>query len=636
MKPIGFWSKISLDTGMYVSIGSPKYDRSFRVPLVPIRIVDVEEFEVARAILAGETQLLSQGIQSKHIFELCIAFGHQSTAAALLTQVPGCKVEAWHLGPFASEARSPLVRFFGCQCGSTWDTCSFCCWGWDIESGVWMQDWDAELGDAIACAREAAQRPVARVLLGLLGVLRSGEGFRNLEVSDEATARLLDLAILMGDKDLAERCARHRAKRPLRRWCSQDFFPFCGNALVSVSAPDVLAAALLAGVALQELNRAIPGCQCVMPLREAIALCGDMQLWETLAPLLPEGQKPWIPYTCDYTALFFCNCDPDLHWNWELCMSRLQTATLANMALGEFAVDAEYGNESSCYTCGVHGMTVDIYDPFRLMDIAVLNGQSACAELLASVGASSSKWTCQACLPDQRCHDCGEVALSVAMVPLEERRAAAGAALRVALARAWRLAAPMGLGIYQALRACSCGKMAPKPLVKIILSFAAERPHIACVLEGLEEELEQSAGALQEQAPHEVASETSHVEAVRDGETEVQGMEDAKSTDDLLTALRNSRDEMMPLSPDGVICFKLTRKANAPHVNELLFDAEGPLADLHRRVLNAGCEVAPEWSPVKALFVPLTQAQLLELTEDGTRSFASWFLLRHDVLTASL
>ena len=155
------------------------------------------------------------------------------------------------------------------------------------------------------------------------------------------------------------------------------------------------------------------------------------------------------------------------------------------------------------------------------------------------------------------------------------------------------------------------------------------------MLEGLEEELLQSARNVQEQSASPVQeqeeeravdvgqaqpsepAEAQVAQAAPDVETEGQDAEHMKPTDDLLTAVRNSRDETVPLSSDGVLCFRLTRKANAPHVNELLFNIEGPLAELHRRVLEAGCEVAPEWSPVKALFVPLTQAQLLELTADG-------------------
>ena len=177
--------------------------------------------------------------------------------------------------------------------------------------------------------------------------------------------------------------------------------------------------------------------------------------------------------------------------------------------------------------------------------------------------------------------------------------------------------------------------------MNIVLSFAAERTQIACVLDGLEEELLQAASLVQEhkhEKPAEAAQapETAEARAALEVQTEREDAEHAKSTDDLLTAVRNSRDESVPLSSDGVICFRLTRKANAPHVNELLFDATGPLAELHRRVLDAGCEVVPEWSPVKALFVPLTQAQLLELIDDGcfTCTFTSRNYLPCHVLGA--
>ena len=322
-----------------------------------------------------------------------------------------------------------------------------------------------------------------------------------------------------------------------------------------------------------------------------------------------------------------------------LCMNRLRTASLGNLALAEFALHKSFF-WSGCHACTevdpsfVHGA--------RLLDVAVSRGQSACAELLASCGAASAtEFTRKACLPDWLCDHCGEVAVSST---LTERRAAAGAALRAALGRAERLAAPMGLGIYQALHARGRGKMVPKPLINIILSFAAERPQIACVLEGLKEELLQAASLVQEteraqanELAETLATPDVEIEAgpaavvqEQDHPSEAAGVpegpeaqeatasemrdKDARATNDLLTAVRNSRNEAVPLSSDGVICFRLTRKANAPHVNELLFDASGPLAELHLRVLDAGCEVAPEWSPVKALFVPLTKNQLDELT----------------------
>ena len=571
-------------------------------------VVDVEEFEVARAILAGDTHRLSQQIESKYLFELCMTFGHQSTAAALLNHgVPGCRVEVWYLGPFAAKARSLTGA---CRCGGTWDTCACCCWGSEVEDGVWMKDWDAKLTDTVAAAQEAAEWPVARTLLA---ALKMGEDFSNYDVSEAAMARLLDLAILTGDAELAQQCAQ-RCTRPLRRWRSEDLFH--GKVCMHASELDVMAAAILSGVALQGLSIRI-GCHAhVVPFREAIALCGDLQLWQRLGPRLPEGQGPWIPEERLNSAALFLSESDGKH---ELCLDRIRTASLANMALSEFVFSKTYLH-SLCPACEERvGTPPSAW--VCLLDVAIYFGQSsACAELLASCGVASTAWTREACLPDRQCDRCGVVAFPYifwTLPPLGERRAAAGAALRAALSRAERLAAPIGLGIYQAMLVWARGKKVPKALVNIVLSFAAERPRIACVLEGLEEEVLQAASLVQEQE-HEMlpevaqAPEPAEARAAPDVETEGEHAEQAKSTDDLLTAVRNSRDETVPLSPDGVICFRLTRKANAPHVNELLFDASGPLAELHQRVLDTGCEVAPEWSPVKALFVPLTQAQLLE------------------------
>lgn len=49
-------------------------------------------------------------------------------------------------------------------------------------------------------------------------------------------------------------------------------------------------------------------------------------------------------------------------------------------------------------------------------------------------------------------------------------------------------------------------------------------------------------------------------------------------------------------------------------MSNLLFNPEGPLKALHDRVLAAGCQVDPAWSPVKALFIPMTEEQMQELT----------------------
>ena len=56
------------------------------------RICGVDEFQVAKALLAGEAEVLSQEVDSgEHLFDLCCHFGYQSTAAAMIERgVSGC------------------------------------------------------------------------------------------------------------------------------------------------------------------------------------------------------------------------------------------------------------------------------------------------------------------------------------------------------------------------------------------------------------------------------------------------------------------------------------------------------------------------------------------------------------------
>ena len=598
-------------------------------------IEDVLEFQIAKAIIAGDIQVISH---EPHLFELCLDFNHDDTAMALLTHgVPGCRLEAWHLGPYARGSGRCMV----CDCGSAWTTCESCCWGSDIRIGEWMRDWSASLSNAIKCADTAVRRPVARAVLD---ALRSGEEFGNLHISEAAMLRLLDLAILTGDADLAQRCAqRCGARKPLRRWRSDEIFHDCdaywtGWSSTALMEPDVMAAALLSGIALQSFS-----VDNDIPLREAIVLFGDSQLWNRLAHLLPEGRSQWIPKGPDSGRLL-CKFEGNGMRQPQLCLDRLNLACAANMALAEFCF-------LDPFLCDGCRWTRRSLQPLRLLDVAVHQGQSACAELLASAGAPcATGWTHKACLPNVgpwpcACAECENAARinDSSIVPLEERRAAAGAALRVALARAERLVAPTGPGVYQLLLLWGRGKKVPAALVNLVLSFAAEKPQLASILEGLEEEVLQAASAAQRevdgpvdrlvaplqqnQQPQGEVSTPAEAPAGEadpaDSAEEMMEGQDAK-TDDLLVAIRNSRADPPPLSPDGVICFKLTRKSNAPHVNELLFDAEGPLKELHDRVRDAECEVAPDWSPFKALFVPLTQMQLLELTAEGLSADQKW------------
>ena len=68
-------------------------------------IVGVKESKLARAIQAGNTQLLSQKIRENHLFQLCIAFAHFSTAFALVASgVPGRRVDVENLRRFEASS----------------------------------------------------------------------------------------------------------------------------------------------------------------------------------------------------------------------------------------------------------------------------------------------------------------------------------------------------------------------------------------------------------------------------------------------------------------------------------------------------------------------------------------------------
>ncbi|CAE7389935.1 unnamed protein product, partial [Symbiodinium natans] len=277
------------------------------------RILGVDEFQVAKALLAGEAEILSQEVDGQHLFDLCCHFGCQSTAAAMLTHgVSGCvfrgssrplaapdvaKKAPPRLPPsvlpstpappaFAVAKWAPPMLPFtptappprkapppACRC-LCWTTCASCSWGFSEDGGVWMWDWDASL----LAAKEAAESTAALPVDGaLLDAFRSQPGSPAL-ATGEGLAYLLDLAILLGGAELARRCARHCKFFPLRRWRARDFVKLTYSPVgphVSIQELDVLMAALAAGVSIQHLVVRDFGS---VSIGEAIALSGDALL----------------------------------------------------------------------------------------------------------------------------------------------------------------------------------------------------------------------------------------------------------------------------------------------------------------------------------------------------------------------
>ena len=160
-------------------------------------IIGVNEFQIARALIAGNLELLSQKIDSQHLFTLCLKFGQHETAAEMQRKgVPGCKVEVFHLGPYATKQffmGAPLFHGLevGCACRKQWHNCRSCCWGFNPSDDLWMRDWYATREDAQHFAQDAADTPLFRALDQ---ALRSGDGLPHDVLTEAAKARVFDIA----------------------------------------------------------------------------------------------------------------------------------------------------------------------------------------------------------------------------------------------------------------------------------------------------------------------------------------------------------------------------------------------------------------------------------------------------------
>ena len=214
---------------------------------------------------------------SVRLFDLCLWFGHIDTALALaLHGVKGCKLEDHHLGA-SPDARYAAREHWHCACEGL-KTCSRCCWGFPLDNGIWMQDWDANLENAKIAAKEAAKTPIVR---GILEIFSSNSEVLPFTMSDQAAARLLDIAILCGNTRAAANLAKTFSVRPLRRWRGE---------LLSTDLT-VLRAALLAGAELQDLREEFDREE--LPVLLMAALFFHSEDWQQLGHFY--SSTPWWP-----------------------------------------------------------------------------------------------------------------------------------------------------------------------------------------------------------------------------------------------------------------------------------------------------------------------------------------------------
>lgn len=93
---------------------------------------------------------------------------------------------------------------------------------------------------------------------------------------------------------------------------------------------------------------------------------------------------------------------------------------------------------------------------------------------------------------------------------------------------------------------------------------------------------------------------------------------------DLTHAMRESKVDLLergvPLSSDGVVILRLTKRARAPEVLEAL-QGSPILERCHKRLAAAGCVMTPEWTEAK-LLVPLPQELVNEFLEGSELQLA--------------
>eukprot|EP00435_Cladocopium_sp_Y103_P068701 s45_g32.t1 len=622
-------------------------------------VLGVREFHVAKALLEGQEELgatawdaspsngdqesLSELVPSQwgpvHLFDLCLMFGHSDTALALATGgVTGCRLEYDHLEALPNERNADsfaeVIRWGACRCEGA-ETCSRCSWGFPVDKGIWMEDLDASLSVAQQAALKAAKRPLVSGILAR----SSRNEMLPFAMSEAAAARLLDIAILDGNVEAAANLAKTCEVRPLRRWRGNELWSLCkpftdrftahfwAKMGISGQKLSLISAALLAGADFQGLNIELGGelrPPLEVPFLRFLALDFEPEQWQQLQQVLPQEKNRWPTSNMKLSGEFLSSGTRPFSLPWRFSMQKIQNAFRAGWDLKRIWATFKRLDESNRDSAA------------GLLDVAILCGQRDCADALASVGVELSV----DCLDLHRWAFQGKSLLEVWFLcdfrldqgSALECKSAAHAAAFASLKRSFQLeGVEKGIAVYQTLIQKFYPRGVPMALVRNILGFSMEPPKILDQLD-LWDEVSSWMPSVQATTYGDGAGKFSEVEDldVERGQQEqpsTQSAElrsdppevDVKTTDDLMTALQLSRDQVPVLNMDGVCVFRLTRMATSDHVARVLLDATGPLAELHRRVLEAGCEVDPEWklgkdwNPVKALLVPITESQMAEL-----------------------
>lgn len=385
-------------------LGSAKDLVWYADPRDPGSAKGVFGWEISEALQdQWQLPLLSQLVPSQwgdvHLFDLCISFGYPNTAWAMVDAgVTGCRVEERHLKRTVAPPINPGFwegwesEWPTCSCAEQFRRCKFCCFGFPAETGtnqIWTKDWSASLREAQQAARESAMDPLVQRILDALC-----SGAKLPELSDEAGAHLLDIAILIGNKEAATRLADLCQFRPFRRWRSGNFFvevfednECClfelrlSNRQIGLRDPSMVAAALVAGAQLLRLMVFFPEDRFFEPFFElpmwlALVLSGHCRELSHLLPLhCGSADQEWLKrFEKDGAASLLLSKSG---WKVTRVIEELQ---VVGIPLTSITFNAGF----DLFWRSWKGL-------LSLLDLAVLQEDSALAARLACAGVSLSR-----------------------------------------------------------------------------------------------------------------------------------------------------------------------------------------------------------------------------------------------------
>eukprot|EP00438_Fugacium_kawagutii_P011990 Skav206721 [mRNA] locus=scaffold967:179504:180943:- [translate_table: standard] len=293
-------------------------------------VIGTREFHIAKALLEGREEF-SHDFQvgfSDHltIFDSDVC---QYETALAVVQHGGLNAK----GRNVKCQRGRRVQNF-CKCRKK-KTCEHSCFGWPVDKGTWMEDWDVHVRDAVQAAEEAAVLPFIH---GLLALSRSGAELHFM--STAAMASLLDIAILTGDKEAAAHVSRNCRVWPLRRWIGNDLAELVAKDFSRYS--KVLFAAIQAGADLENVQvREVWGnsvCRSEgdMPLRVALFLRLKASQWQQLEDFFLQRQEKWrlMSMVIDnvLASRFLCKAG-SCH---KLCINKIRSAERAAVDISRF------------------------------------------------------------------------------------------------------------------------------------------------------------------------------------------------------------------------------------------------------------------------------------------------------------